>query len=878
MLRKFFVTLFVIANIAGGQAFSNPNFSEPEPPAAKVIHVPVASLRENEMLVVEARVDGSSERVAFMRLYFKSKNQSSYDYTEMSQGGAGFYAELPANRFSPPELNYFVLALLTDRNVVTYPEWNPYGNPLIVSIAAGGRPVTQSTTTTPKAGLPLPAVTTSEQPSVETPAPKTEQLIASEDLGDDGPILILSPEGDEEFNVSEEVIIGVSFFSADAEVDPASINLFVDGDNVTLKAEITENLLTYTAKNLQPGIHQVLVQGYYASGAELPPATMTFKVVGQERRDPTMSNFSARVFAETRQEKISGGKFSDNNIGGQLNGRYGVVKYDANVFLTSREDSHFQPRHRYSLNLDIPILGVTVGDTYPRFNDLMLWGKRVRGVWGRLHTGVFNVDVVYGETNRRVKPVFFQNSAGQDSTVLSTFGNFRQSLFGLRQSWGSGRNFQLGMNLLKVRDKFSSADSASFVAGQFSLPPQDNVVVGSDFLLAFANHRIELTAAGAFSLFSNDISTGPLDKQDIEDQFDVNLPFNPADFKDWLIINASTTPLDPRDLTSLAYNVNLRLNYFNNDFRFGFKSIGGEYQSLGNSFLRNNIRGFFVDDRLRVYQNKIYLNFGFENYKDNFDADNQNPRTDLQTFSAGFSIYPDPRYPNLTFSLRNHTRDNGVDTVAVDLTIPSGFTDIRENNNTMDWSAQANYDLNFMQLKHSVSVSYISSGRNDGFNDKFRLTPVGGDSVNLTETSSNVQLFSVRTQYQIPLTTTFNFIRNENKFASGLNNFKFNMFGGNAEYLWLNQKLRTYFGLNFTSASGLTTLTNTTQSITDYNRLGFTLGARFDITPGQFVSIDGQLIKFNDDGGTFDTGSSTFTPTNPSFTDRIFRLYYEKRF
>lgn len=901
MLRKFFATLFVIANIAGGQVFSSSNFAEPEPPAAKIIHVPVASLRENEMLVVEARVDGSSERVAFMRLYFKSKNQSSYDYVEMSQGGAGFYAELPANRFSPPELNYFILALLNDRNVVTYPEWNPYGNPLLVSIASGGRATTPVPTSKPPVSTPLPSVTPSDQPEVETLSPKSEQSTSFADLGDEGPILILSPEVDEQFNVGEEVIIGVSFFSTDAEVDPASINLFVDGDNVTLKAEITENLLTYTAKNLQPGIHQVLVQGYYASGAELPATTMNFKVVGQERRDPTLSNFSARVFAETRQEKISGGKFSDNNIGGQLNGRYGVVKYDANVFLTSREDSHFQPRHRYSLNLDIPILGVTLGDTYPRFNDLMLWGKRVRGVWGRLHTGVFNVDVVYGETNRRVKPAFslvldpitgtpLQNSTGQDSTVLSTFGNFRQSLFGLRQSWGSGRNFQLGFNLLKVRDKFSSADSVLFSARQISIPPQDNVVVGSDFLLAFDNHRIELTAVGAFSLFSNDISTGPLDKQDIEDQFDVNLPFNPADFKDWLIINASTTPLDPRDLTSLAYNVNLRLNYFNNDFRFGYKSIGGEYQSLGNSFLRNNIRGFFVDDRLRVYQNKIYLNFGFENYKDNFDADNQNPRTDLQTLSAGFSIYPDPRYPNLTFSLRNHNRDNDVTSVSFDstftpnLTQPTGFdttftfADFREKNKTMDWSIQASYDLNFMQLKHSVSVNYIASGRNDGFSDVFRLQPLGKDTVNLRETSSNVQLFSVRTQYQIPLTTTFNFIRNENKFASGLNNFKFNMFGGNAEYLWLNQKLRTYFGINLTTASGVTTLDTTRQTITDYTRLGFTLGARFDITPGQVVSIDGQLIKFNDDGGTFDTVLSTFTPTNPSFTDRIFRLYYEKRF
>jgi hypothetical protein len=847
-----------MANIAGGLAFANPVLSEPEPPGARIIHTPVASVRENEVFVAEARVDGSSERVVFMRLYFRSKNQNSFDYVEMAPGGAGFFAELRPNRFSPPELHYFVLALLADQSVVTYPEWNPYGNPIIVNIGAGGPPTPQ-----PQVVEALPETQLTQQPQVESPLPSTPTSL---DMNDEGPVLILSPESGEQFNVGEDVIVAASFFSPDAEIDVSSINLFVDGENVTLQAEITENLLTFTAKDLRPGTHQVLIQGHYVSGAQLPSASLAFQVVGEQKRQTAAANFSARVFAETRQEKISGFNFSDNNIGGQLSGRQSILRYDANVFLTTREDSRQQPFHRYSLNLEIPALGVTLGDAYPRFNDLMLWGKRVRGVWGRLHTGVFNVDVVYGETNRKITPVFNSDVVIPDSLAAGGSGTFGQKLLGIRQSWGSGRNFQLGFNMLKVRDSFSkAADSSAFFAGGYVLSPQDNLVVGSDFLLAFDNRRIELTAAGAFSLFSSDISSGPLEKDSLESQFDVNLPFNPADLKDLFIINASTTPLDPRDLTSLAYNVNLRLNYFNNDFRFGFKSIGGEYVSLGNSFLRNNLRGFFVDDRLRVYQNQVYLNFGFENYKDNFDADNQNPRTKLQTFNAGVSIYPDPRYPNLTFSVRNHTRNN---------TPVPDTTNIPEDNATIDWSVQANYDLNFMQLRHSVSVSYIASDRNDNLNT---LTPIGGVSVNLNETSSNVQLFSVRTQYQIPLTTTFNFVRNENKFASGLNDFKFNMFGGTAEYLWFNQKLRTFFGVNLTTASGATIITDTTRTITDYTRLGFTLGARFDIGPGHFVSLEGQLNRFSDSGGALNSNTGILTP-NPSFTDRLFRLYYEKRF
>jgi hypothetical protein len=184
-----------------------------------------------------------------------------------------------------------------------------------------------------------------------------------------------------------------------------------------------------------------------------------------------------------------------------------------------------------------------------------------------------------------------------------------------------------------------------------------------------------------------------------------------------------------------------------------------------------------------------------------------------------------------------------------------------------------------MQLKNSISASYIASDRNDRFNDAFRI----GNGLN-TETSSNVELFSVRTQYQMPLVTTFNFARNDNEFAGGANNFKFNYFGGTAEYSFFNQKLRTYSGINFTSASGINLTTTAgvtdTTSVTDYTRFDFNLGARFEFAPGHSVIIDGHLIRFNDNGGTFDfsTNPTGVFVHNPSFTDRIFRFYYEKRF
>ena len=424
----------------------------------------------------------------------------------------------------------------------------------------------------------------------------------------------------------------------------------------------------------------------------------------------------------------------------------------------------------------------------------------------------------------------------------------------------------MGFTLLKARD-----DVNSLAPKESIQTPRDNLIVGSDLLIALKNRRIELKGSVALSFITNDITNGLLTKEKIEDQFDVDLPFDPADFEDFLIINSSTVPLDPRDLTSLAWNVNFKFNYFKHIFQFGYKSIGSEYISLGNSFLRNDLRGFFVRDRFRLYQNKIFLNLGFEQYDDNFSQDNNNPITKLKTINYGISVFPGPGLPNLNFTMRNHNRDNDVDTLKIDTTRPVGLdtTDNRENNNTRDLSVQLNYGVNFLQLNHTITLGYITSDRDDHF------------ARNLTELSSNVQTVSVRTRYNIPLTTTFTFARNDNKFAAGLTTFNFKMFGGRAEYLLFNNKLKTYSGFNFNSASGLNiNAIATDTTITDYKRTAFNIGARYQISSSQSISIDGQIIRFIDDGRTINqpTPGVRIVTKNQSFTDRIFRLYYQKRF
>jgi len=816
---------------------------------SRIIHVPVTSVRQGQPFEVEARVDASGRGINFMRLYFKLEDDQDFKYLEMSQSGDTFRGEIPADRYYGSKLYYFILGFQTDQEVVTYPDWNPYGNPIEVTILAG----------VPGPGQKAPENSPSDLFQDVSPT-------RSEDLGEDSPVLFLSPEPNEQFGGADEVLIAVSFIPPDGgDIDVKSVNLFLDDLDVSDRADISENLVTYSATRLSPGRHRVVAQANTAGGVKLPSGSLIFVVKGQQRRSNSNNSFQGRVFAETRHESFSNIGFHDNNVGGFLSGNTGILKYDSRLYLTTREDSNFQPRHRFSFNFDLPILGVTLGDTYPRFNNLMLWGKRVRGVYGRLHFGFINFDVVAGQTFRGIRPKFRSNLVLADS--LQSSGTFEQNLLGLRTSFGNGKHFQFGLNVLKVRDDTTSITRKAFKAA--SILPRDNFVVGSDFLLSLNRRRFEIRGAIAASLLTKDISDGVLSKQDIEDQFDVDLPFDPADFSDYLILNASTTPLDPRDLTSLAFDVSLRLNYFNNNFLLGYKSLGSQYTSLGTTFLRTNLRGLYFNDRVRLLKNKIYFNFGIEAYDDNFDADNQNSPTDLTTVSSGFSIYPSPRLPSINFSLRSHNRDNNITTIDpafIDNSNPAApdtLSDPRENNDTRDLNVQLNYDTQFFDVRNTWSISYIKSDRNDQF-------------VSSTENSSNVQVFSLRSQYQIPLITTINFARNDNKFGNGINNFNFKMFGAKAEYQLLRRKLRTYAGINITSADGKTSIGAIPTATTDYTRTAFNTGAQLDLSGHRF-SLDASIIDFSDKGTTFDPTTATLIP-NPSFTDTIVRLFYETRF
>ena len=813
---------------------------------AGIIHFPVKNATEGQSIFLEAKIEEQPIRqVQYVRLYFRVKGQADYKFVEMDDQVGNFTGEIPAAVVKAPGVEYFILSLFEDRSMATSPSSNPYYNPYEVSVT--------------------PERYRQNEPISEQ---KTTDLKITSESGVDIQPNILSPESDE--HVSEDdVIIAVSLLGETKNLDVSSIKLIIDRKDFTSAAEITENMITYVPGKLLRGAHQVKIKLADIKGKKFPDIVWRFYVAGSEevqKKAGRKHPFSGKVYAEFRNEKFADSTYTMTNFGGSIHGKYGPLRYNGRVFITSRENPAFQPRNRMFFEVGTSWIGLKFGDTHPTFNELMLWGRRVRGIEAFIKLGFINVEFVTGETNRKIEgiiyitdpsnpaPYYINPVTGQpvtSTTGIYQYGTYKQTLMAIRPSFGSGKNFQFGLNLVKVKDDPKSIEH--------STRPKDNIVFGPDILLGFDNHRIEFKASAAFSLLADDISTGSLNQEDF-DSLNFKIPFNPADYEKYFVLNTSLVPLDPSGLTSLAYQGSFKFNYFNNFINVIYKSVGSQYQALANNFLRKDIRGFSAFDRIRLYRNQIYLNIGYEKYLEELsnkdDGEEQTAPNDFAAINVGVSLFPQKKYlPRLNVNWKSYDRNNGLDT----LITPSALN--YQNN---DLSFQLGYDVELMGLNHTLNISHIANDRIDGFKRTY------------SDFENSIQMYSLRTVYQFPLTTVITYAKNNNITGGGSYGFKYNMFGVSGIYKLLNNNLTLTAGFTRTNAVGsnttlqtldnlgnpLTVPTMVTNNYTDYKRTAFNFGGNFTFLKKHSILWNWSIIDFDD-------------KMTSKYTNNYFRIRYQ---
>lgn len=620
------------------------------------------SVTERQPLTLAVELQQSSE-LARVVLYYRQFGQSEYRAQEMQIMRDSAVAEVPPADVMLPFVEFYIEATTSTGGIETFPLENPVVNPSRVTV---------------------------------DPAPKEQSEI-----------IILSPE-EGEMVKEGETYISLSFVYADTLIDKAKTKIQLNGIDLTASMVLFDDLLIVPAEAIPAealsGGANLSIQAYDANGNELASLRRTFTVITAVQAEEIESAFqgAGNALAESRNESIKGNTKTYNRLDVRANGSYAkFLRATTQLTVTSEEKPENQPQNRYYVGLDARYVKLGLGDAYPRFPFTIMDGRRVRGYTFDLLLGAFNVNVAQGELLRRVEFNSVPTTLKRDMTIV-------------RPSFGKGEKFQWGFTYMKAKDAFDATQPQS-------VRPQENVVFGTDLLMAFDERRIEFTTQTAVSLNNVDISSPEFNKDSIDaaitrgsfsasdgDQLKKFLPI----LKIFITPNENLVPINPVGGTSLVYETGLALNYFGNYLKGTFILHGKDYTSAGATSLRKDIRGFNVIDRLRLLDNRLFLTASYEQLTNN-TAGTEIATTTYKTMNTAVSFYPSREYPNITIGYGLNTNANPIPSDTVGKDPVSKQIALRSlDDETKRYFLQTSYDF-MLWGRHNAALNLDISDKTD---------------------------------------------------------------------------------------------------------------------------------------------------------------------
>jgi hypothetical protein len=202
-----------------------------------------------------------------------------------------------------------------------------------------------------------------------------------------------------------------------------------------------------------------------------------------------------------------------------------------------------------------------------------------------------------------------------------------------------------------------------------------------------------------------------------------------------------------KGLPGVAFESALTLNYFNNYLTGLFFRRGASYQSFGNDFLQTDIQGFMIADRIRMFNNRVYLSLSYEAKRDN-TAETKEGTTDFGYFNSSITVNP-VNFPSFTigYGFNNRLADyNIISGSDSSLAKISKFADDATNR----FFIGTNYDFVALGNRQNVGLTVSIANKEDRTFYK------------ANQTNLFLQLNWIQ-DYRIPLQTVVGFSISNNK-------------------------------------------------------------------------------------------------------------------
>lgn len=521
--------------------------------------------------------------------------------------------------------------------------------------------------------------------SVETlPVSEAEthpfQLNPKSGAGEESADFILLSD-DPSIPAKDGYILAVSWYALDDDLDNSTIQVYVNGKNVTKRVTFSDNVLVYKETDPRPGKANAYVTARTKSGRSLYSATWTtvIKASGNITVLPMnlrgSANAGTNVYASSKDPDASVfGSDKDNAWASlEMYSEYKKLALNAYTYLSTLESDAAQAVNRYRFGFALPVWETYLGDYSPDFSKLTMSNKNLRGIYTSLNTGVLGLTLAHGEMLRAVKGTEYTDAGKTKYTP----GTFKQEALAMRLRLGREKGFSLSFNTTRNRDIISSLDRKYIQDGEAQLAfPQDDLVIGSDARLNLPAQNMVLGMEGAFSIYNKNTLPGPVSQDALSTYLGEDADFDPSQFEDAFIINTNMQPLplsgvlkDPFPFS--AWTAYCRSLWFNNLINLSYSRVGPYYKALSAGYLQNDAAMLSLSDQFN-YKQYFFITAGLTNTRDNLAR--HQLESNLYTSFFGQALINIPGFPYFSLAYTGNQGENernaSIDSLGVNMYNP----------------------------------------------------------------------------------------------------------------------------------------------------------------------------------------------------------------
>jgi hypothetical protein len=616
----------------------------------------------------------------------------------------------------------------------------------------------------------------------------------------------LSPDPDYT-EVGNNFTIAISYYAIEDEIDLDSIKFYLNNKDVTGEAQISKNLLVFDVKEINIENVKYQLKATLKDGKDVESDSWSTKTAVKSYEMPMNMKGKATANFYANSDSRADEANTNGNFRLDLKGRQDWFRFKTKLYLSSLEDSDKQPVNRYNLGMFVPHFDLVFGDYSPNLSIFSMRGKNVRGVYSKLDFSGFRVLTSYGQSKRSI-----------DGVADYSAGTFQRNSLGVRVESGNKKKFTFGLTFAKSKDDVKSLNEEFYldINDEVVSKPEDNIVLATDFRMAYNDQRVVVGAEIAGSMHNSNIVDGAMSSEEMEDEYGQSIPINPEDYEAIFVINSNMEPFIP-SFSSLAYKGYFRAFFAGNLLNISYSGIGSAFHSLSTNVSRTDSGILSVTDNLNFLNNQVSLGLNFNYVFDNLYQTKETTTTSINyNVMTAYRSRTQPIFVSLNFG-SNSTENPGIE------------DSLSFSSATTNFNISTGYTVETIPAaptKFSVGFGSFSSG--------------DPDENDIGLGNNNVKFSAVSKFDDIPLKTTLAFTTTmtnndilaydavNDVFAPVNSEYNYKSLFAQGEMRFVADKVKTFVNMRLSGFSGDKELTENS----------FNIGGSYNITKNTYVQSD----------------------------------------